>query len=198
MKEIETTRLRLRMWRGEDLDAYARMCADPEMMRHLSGPMTREQSEEQVAGFVRHWEERGFGLWAAEHKADGAFIGFVGLLHSEDWPEGEHKTEVGWRLDRAYWNGGLATEGARASLRYGFVGLGLGRIISITLPQNAASCRVMEKAGLTLRGRRAGGAGTWSGTPRTAGSGSGTIGARRWRMPAPRGSPKRPARRPSY
>ena len=59
---------------------------------------------------------------------------------------------MGWRLDRAYWNRGLATEGARASLRYGFRGLGLGRIISITLPQNAASRRVMEKAGLTLRG----------------------------------------------
>ena len=84
MGGIETARLR--MWRDEDLDAYARMHADPEVMRHLSGPMTREQSEEQVARFVRHWEERGFGLWAAEHKADGAFIGFVGLLDSEDWP----------------------------------------------------------------------------------------------------------------
>ena len=152
MSGIETARLRLRMWRDEDLDAYARMCADPEVMRHLSGPMTREQSEEQMARFVRRWEERGFGLWAAEHKADGAFIGFVGLLDSEDWPGGEHKTEVGWRLDRAYWNRGLATEGALASLRYGFEWLGLGRIISITLPQNAASRRVMEKAGLTLRG----------------------------------------------
>ena len=113
--------------------------------------MTREQSEEQLVTFVRHWEERGFGLWAAAHKADGALIGFAGLLDSEDWSEGEHKTEVG-RLDRAYWNSGLATEGALASLRYGFEWLGLGRIISITLPQNAASRRVVEKAGLTLRG----------------------------------------------
>ena len=59
---------------------------------------------------------------------------------------------MGWRLDRAYWNRGLATEGALASLRYGFEWLELERIISITLPQNAASRRVMEKAGLTLRG----------------------------------------------
>jgi RimJ/RimL family protein N-acetyltransferase len=88
------------------------MRADPEVMRHLSGPMTREHCEEQVARFVRHWEERAFGLWAAEHKADGVFIGFVGLLDSEDWPEREHNTEVGWRLDRAYWNRGPATEGA--------------------------------------------------------------------------------------
>jgi RimJ/RimL family protein N-acetyltransferase len=81
-----------------------------------------------------------------------AFIGFVGLLDSEDWPEGEHKTEVGWCLDRAYWNRGLATEGALANLRYGFEWLELERIISITLPQYAASSRVMEKTGLTLRG----------------------------------------------
>ena len=53
MTEVETARLRLRMWRGEDLDAYARMCADPEMMRYLSGVMTREQSDQQVARFVR-------------------------------------------------------------------------------------------------------------------------------------------------
>lgn len=85
-------------------------------------------------------------------KATGALIGFVGLLYSEDWPEGEHRTEVGWRLDRSYWGRGLATEGALASLGYGFEKLGLERIISIAHPANAASRRVMEKAGLTFQG----------------------------------------------
>ena len=81
------------------------------------------------------------------------FIGFIGLMYHDGWPEGEHKTaEVGWRLSRAHWGRGLATEGALASVRYGFERLGLERIISITLPQNAASRRVMEKAGLTYRG----------------------------------------------
>ncbi len=87
-----------------------------------------------------------------EIRETGAFAGFVGLQHSEDWPEGEHKTEVGWRLDRSYWGQGLATEGALASLHYGFEDLGLERIISITLPENTASRRVMEKSGLSLRG----------------------------------------------
>jgi RimJ/RimL family protein N-acetyltransferase len=67
-------------------------------------------------------------------------------------PRGENKTEVGWRLECSYWNKGLATEGALASLRHGFGELGFERIISITLPANLASRRVMEKAGLTLRG----------------------------------------------
>ena len=103
--EIRTERLLLRAWRESDLDPYARMCSDPEVMRYLP----REGSEEQVASFVRGWEERGLGIWAVEHGATGAF---VGLLHQENWPEGEHKTEVGWRLERSFWGRGLATEGA--------------------------------------------------------------------------------------
>ncbi len=152
MTEIETDRLLLCRWREGDLDAYARICADPEVMRYLPATLGREESAQQMAGFVRHWEERGFGLWAVEEKASGEFIGFIGLMCHNDWPEGEHNTEVGWRLGRAHWGRGLATEGALANVRYGFEGLGLERIISITLPENAASRRVMEKAGLTYRG----------------------------------------------
>ncbi|MBA2442318.1 MAG: GNAT family N-acetyltransferase [Rubrobacter sp.] len=150
--EIETARLRLRPWREEDLNPYARMCADPEVMRYLPGTLTREESMRQIERFVRHWEEHGFGLWAVEGKAGGEFIGFVGLMRQDDWPVGEHKVEVGWRLDRRSWGNGFATEGAVASLRYGFDRLKLPRIISICDPRNTASRRVMEKAGLTFRG----------------------------------------------
>ena len=152
MTEIETERLLLRQWREGDLEAYARICADTKVMRYLPATLSREKSLEQMAGFVRHWEEQGFGLWAVEERASGKFIGFVGLMRHDDWREGEHRTEVGWRLGRAHWGRGLATEGALASVRYGFEGLGLARIISITLPENAASRGVMEKAGLTYRG----------------------------------------------
>ena len=152
MTEIETSRLLLRLWRNEDLASYARICADPEVMKYLSGAMTPEQSEEQVSKFVGHWEERGFGLWAVEEKSTATFIGFIGLLYQQEWPEGEHKTEVGWRLDRSFWGQGLATEGARASLRHGFQELGLEGIISIAVPENVASLRVMEKLGMTFRG----------------------------------------------
>ncbi len=186
--EVETERLLLRAWRESDLDPYARMCADPEVMRYLPRMLNREQSEEQVAGFVRHWEERGFGLWAVEHRATGAFAGFIGLLRQEDWSEGEHKTEMGWRLERSFWGRGLATEGARASLRYAFEDVDLGGI-SITLPENAASRRVMEKAGLTLRGETSwkGYGVVWYATDR-----------REWEAGEPPASPApRPGLRPS-
>ena len=152
MTEIETDRLLLRRWREEDLDAYTRICADPEVMRYMGGPRTRRRCEEQIAGFVRHWEERGFGQWAVEEKATGAFIGRIGLLYHEDWPEGEHKTEVGWLLERSFWGRGLATEGARVSVRHGFEKLELERIISIIHPENTASRRVAERVGLAYQG----------------------------------------------
>jgi RimJ/RimL family protein N-acetyltransferase len=121
-------------------------------MGHLPYVLTRGQSEAQVGRFVRHWDERGFGLWAVEEKASGAFIGFIGLQYNEEWSEGEHKTEVGWRIDRAWWNRGLATEGGRASLGYGFEVLELERIISFTVPENAASRRVVQKCGFVQQG----------------------------------------------
>ena len=154
MVEIETERLLMRGWRDGDLEPYARMCADPEVMRFIGhgSALTREGSREQISRFLRHWEERGFGLWALEEKTGGTFVGFAGLAHQEDWAEGGHKTEVGWRLDRAFWGRGLATEAAKASVAYGLEKVGLERIISIIQPENTASRRVAEKAGLTLRG----------------------------------------------
>ncbi len=150
--ELETERLRLRRWREGDADAYARICADPEVMRYITGfPLTREQAEGQISRFEKAWEERGFGMWAAEQKESGEIVGRIGLLYHHDWP-GDDKTEVAWLLDRSRWGKGLATEGALASIRYGFEELGLERIISIALPTNLGSRRVMEKAGLTLRG----------------------------------------------
>ena len=101
-------------------------------MRYFIGPLTREQSEEQMTGFVRHRDRGGLELWAGEYKASGAFIGFIDRLYQNDWPEGAHKTEVGWgRLDRACWHRELATKVLWQGLRYGFEELGQERIISI-------------------------------------------------------------------
>jgi len=121
-------------------------------MRYLPATLNREETRRQIESFVRHWEERGYGLWAVEAKAGGEFIGFVGLAYQHDWPASEDKVEVGWRLDKSYWGRGFATEGAVTSLRYGFERLDLPRIISICDPRNAASRRVMEKSGLLFQG----------------------------------------------
>src|SRR5918998_2114503 len=146
MTEIETDRLLLRRWRDEDLDTYARICADPEVVRYVTGPLTHEQSEEPMARFVRHWEER---VRVVGRQARG--VGRVHRLYRPSPPKRlargcTQDCEVGWRLDRAYWGRRLATEGALASVLYGFEKLGLERIISIIHHSNLASRRVAEKA----------------------------------------------------
>jgi RimJ/RimL family protein N-acetyltransferase len=149
---IETERLLLRTWRPSDEAPFAALNGDPEVTRYLSGPMSREDSDELLARIRGHWRQHGFGLYAAEVKATGAFIGFVGLAIPSFLPDVLPAVEVGWRLAREHWGNGYATEGARASVAYGFGELGLKQIISIIDPRNAPSIRVAERLGMT-RGR---------------------------------------------
>ena len=155
---LETERLLLREWFEADVQELARIYADERVHRFLGGPIDLEATRRQVARFILHRDERGYGPWVAEHRESGRMIGRVGLMYQPDWTASEDKVEVGWTLDPAFWGKGLATEGAQASLRYGFEALGLPRIVSFTLPDNVASRRVMEKSGLTLRGEA-----TWRG-----------------------------------
>ncbi|MFL5820403.1 MAG: GNAT family N-acetyltransferase [Solirubrobacteraceae bacterium] len=148
---VETERLRLRAWRPGDVSALARIVADPEVTRYLHLPGS--ESPAQTVGRLRHhWDEHGFGHWAVEAKASGDLIGRLGLLHHRDWEPDPHNVEVGWILARCAWGKGLATEGGRAALRYGFDRIGLPDIISIADPANRASRRVMEKLGLSPAG----------------------------------------------
>jgi RimJ/RimL family protein N-acetyltransferase len=148
--EVETERLRLRQWRDDDLDAYAALCADPEVMEHLRGPMTRSAVEDQIEAFRRHWDEHGYGLWCTTADGDDTCIGFIGLAIPTFLPEILPAVEIGWRLARGSWGRGLATEGARAVVDVAFGPLALDRIVSITLPENRSSWNVMEKLGMTL------------------------------------------------
>jgi len=146
---VETERLLLREWREDDFEPFARMCADPRVMEFFPATLT---PEETVAGIERgraHFARHGFGWWAAELKETGAFIGFIGLAVPYFEAHFTPCVEVGWRLAAEYWRRGLATEGARASLRYGFEVLGLAEIVSFTTVANVRSRRVMEKIGMT-------------------------------------------------
>ena len=104
----------------------------------------KRQVARRVNAVVKHWNEYGFGLWAAITKPSGEFAGFCGLQHLDNTPE----IEVGYRLAKRFWGMGLATEAARASLRFGFEELALDRIVAVVQPENVASCRVIEKIGL--------------------------------------------------
>lgn len=143
---IRTERLHLRRWREADREPFAAMNADPPVVEHLQGPLSRERSDDFVDRIVRHWTDHGWGLWAVEVPDVAPFIGYVGLWPADDVAPG--MVEVGWRLARAHWGHGYATEAARESLRFGFEEVGLDEIVSFTVPQNVRSIRVMERIGL--------------------------------------------------
>src|SRR6185369_6918429 len=107
--QLETDRLIMRMWRNEDFEAYAKLCADPEVMRYLGGnPLDRMEAWRNMASHVGHWQLRGYGHFAVEEKATGEFVGRVGFMNSEGWPA----FEVGLTLAREFWGRGYATEAA--------------------------------------------------------------------------------------
>jgi RimJ/RimL family protein N-acetyltransferase len=146
---LKTERLLLREWRGDDLDAYAAMSADPEVMRFLGGPVERPQAWRGMALMAGHWQLLGYGLWALERRADGRFLGRAGLWQPDGWPG----LEVGWALARDAWGAGYATEAARAAMSWARETLGAGELISLIAPANAASRRVAERLGMTPRER---------------------------------------------
>jgi RimJ/RimL family protein N-acetyltransferase len=146
---LTTDRLVLRPWRETDADAFAAMNADPVVMAHYPAPQTREESDASFGRVCAHFADRGFGLWAAEEKATGAFIGFVGLAVPKFEAHFTPCVEIGWRLLPHAWGKGYATEGARASLAFGFGTLGLAEIVALTRPENTRSIAVMERLGMT-------------------------------------------------
>jgi RimJ/RimL family protein N-acetyltransferase len=150
--ELETERLRLRNWRDEDVDELAAIVGDPEVMRYVREPLSHAQAGSEIVRFRAHWSRWGFGHWAVEERATGRLLGRVGLLHHPDWLLDRGNVEVGWILARPAWGRGLAQEGGREALRFGFQARGIERIISITRPDNHRSIRVMEKLGLARSG----------------------------------------------
>ena len=148
-------RVTLRPWTDADLAPFAAMGVDPEVMLHLRAPLTRAESDALVARVRAHIDVHDFGLWALDVPGLG-FAGFVGLAPVPfELPLpglGEAPVEIGWRLARAAWGHGYATEAARLALRHGFEGLGLARIVWFAALGNRASIAVMERIGLTRRG----------------------------------------------
>jgi RimJ/RimL family protein N-acetyltransferase len=147
---LTTARLTLRGFEARDADAYAAMMADPDVTRYLGDgrPLARADAWRQLAMFAGHWMLRGFGVWAVEERATGAFIGRIGCFEPEGWPG----FEVAYTLARPFWGKGYAREGAGAALAHARETLGRDRIISIIRPANAGSIRVAEALGAARDG----------------------------------------------
>jgi RimJ/RimL family protein N-acetyltransferase len=149
MAVLRTERLVLRHWRPSDRPPFARLNADPRVMEFFPAILTPDESNAMVARIEDHWRQHGFGPFAVELAADHSFIGFVGLIVPAFEAAFTPCFEIGWRLAAEYWGQGFAPEGARAVIRYAIDVVGLNALVSMTVPANLRSRRVMEKLGMT-------------------------------------------------
>ena len=149
---LETPRLALRQFTEDDVDNLFTLNSDPEVMRYLTGGRAtpREEIRDQIIPFhlAVYGQFDRLGTWAAESTATGEFLGW---FHFRPGPGADvTNIDLGYRLRRAAWNMGYATEGSRALITMGFTSLGVARVFGHTMTANTASRRVMEKCGLIL------------------------------------------------
>lgn len=149
--DLRTDRLSLRSWRDADLEPYAALNVDREVMRYFPAPLSRDESDASAGRIRAGIAERGWGLWALELRASGEFVGFTGLNPVPDdvaEAAGIGGTEVGWRLARSAWGHGYATEAGTEAMRFAHDELGLAEVVSFTAASNVRSRAVMERLGL--------------------------------------------------
>ncbi len=146
---ITTDRLLLRRWRDSDRLPFQAMNADPRVMEFMPAPLSASESDALADRAQAHFDRHGFGPFAVELLENHSFAGFIGLFVPAFDAPFMPAVEIGWRLASHCWGRGLATEGARAAVSYGFEDLGLDNVVSFTVPGNLRSRRVMEKIGMT-------------------------------------------------
>lgn len=148
MTILETDRLLMRRLVASDLDDLYALYRDPEIRRYFpEGTLTLEETREELEWFLNgHPDHPELGLWATIHKPTGQFIGRCGLL---PWIiDGVDEVEIAYLIAKPWQRQGLGAEAARALVRYGFETLGLKRLIALVDPENEASIRTAESAGL--------------------------------------------------
>lgn len=146
--DLATARIWLRRWRDDDREPFARMNADPEVMRYFPALLTREESHALIDRFDRHFDDYGFGLWALEIPGVTPFAGFVGLKIVDFNAAFCPAVEIGWRMQRSLWGQGYATEAAEAVLAHAFDELHMDELVSFTTRENMRSRAVMERIGM--------------------------------------------------
>ncbi|MGB3616765.1 MAG: GNAT family N-acetyltransferase [Catalinimonas sp.] len=149
---FRSDRLGFRGWTMEDLDDFARINADLEVMEHFPRPLTRQETAEFIVRLQNHQAEHGHCYFATELLQTGELIGFIGPAHQTYPAPFTPATDVGWRLKRTAWGKGYATEGAKRCLAFAFEHLKLERVVAVCTVDNHKSENVMKKLGMTKMG----------------------------------------------
>lgn len=149
MMAFTTECLTVRTFTENDDTNLAVLNSDPRVMEYFPTPLSRSQSLLMLTRICEHQATHGFSLNAIETRADGVFIGFVGLVHTDFDAHFTPAIEVGWRLHHAYWGRGFATEAACACIEMARAECGVGEVVSFTAEQNLRSRAVMARLRMT-------------------------------------------------
>lgn len=149
---IETDRLILRPWREEDILPFSEINRDREVMEYLPKCLSSEETGQFYNRIVAEHNVYGYGLYAAETKSEGNFIGYVGFHHFDFDVDFAPGVEIGWRLAREYWGQGYATEAAKSCIDYARKNQLFDEVWSFTAICNHRSERVMQKIGMERHG----------------------------------------------
>lgn len=152
MLEITTDRLVLRPLSLDDIEWFAAMRGDEDIMRYIGkvGAVPRAIAEERLDRHLACWAERGLGIFGVRERGRASAVGWAGLQPMD----GTDEIEVGYAFGKDAWGRGYATETARAIVRWGFETLGLERIVAVAYAENTGSRRVMDKLGMRYEGVR--------------------------------------------
>ncbi|WP_432978126.1 GNAT family N-acetyltransferase [Dactylosporangium sp. CA-233914] len=154
MTVLSTPRLLLREMDEGDLDDFAALLGDPQVMRYYPRPRTRAETLEWIGRNRRRYHDDGHGLWTMRLRADDSFAGDCGLTVQR--VDGVDELELGYHVVPRLQRTGLASEAARACRDHAHRVLGARRVIAIIHPGNIASQRVALNAGLRLQKRTLG------------------------------------------
>jgi ribosomal-protein-alanine N-acetyltransferase len=141
---LETERLILRRLEDADADAIYAMRSDAEVMRYIREPQKRRETEKWIRLVSSRWEKDKMGFCAVIEKKSEKLIGWCGVWSLAETGE----VEIGYAIEKEFWNQGLATEAAKVLLEYAFANIKTDRITAVADPENVSSRRVMEKLGM--------------------------------------------------
>lgn len=149
---FKSERLGFRNWREDDLEAFAKINANPEVMEHFPKLLTTEETTQFIERLYNHYIKNGYTYYATELIETSELVGFIGLARQDYKAEFNPATDIGWRLKKSAWGKGFATEGAKRCLDFAFEELHLNRIVSTCTINNSKSEKVMKKLGMLKKG----------------------------------------------
>ena len=145
---FKTARLGFRNWQDADIKPMTAINLDPEVMEYFSNTQDEAFTTAAIGRIRNEYETKGHCYFAVDLLSTGELIGFIGLHEQTFEADFTPCIDIGWRLKKAVWNQGLATEGARACLHYAFQQLKCSKVYSITPKINLRSERIMQKIGM--------------------------------------------------